>query len=166
MKSIRAIEPAHLLVIEEELEVLELATGVRDLVGVAVESLAVLMLWTSLIVGKHANTILHGENLVVYTTVVAILVAQIVKSLAKLSNKLVLLWRSDLHTTCLVYCKIRLAFMCIFLFLLQTPLTLLTLFDIVSVCFVKKKKINFNYSQHPKPQNPKTPRCKNWCLIV
>ena len=44
MKSIRAIEPAHLLVIEEELEVLELATGVRDLVGVAVESLAVLML--------------------------------------------------------------------------------------------------------------------------
>ena len=69
---------AHLLVVKEELEVLELSASVRDLVRVAVESLTVLVLRTSLIVGEHANTVLHGENFVVDTAIVAILVAEIV----------------------------------------------------------------------------------------
>ena len=75
MEKARTASPEHLLVIEKELEVLELATGVRDLIGVTVESLAVFMLRTGLIVGKHADTILHRKNLVVNTTVIAILVA-------------------------------------------------------------------------------------------
>ena len=66
---------AHLLVVEEELEVLELSASVRDLVRVAVKSLTVLVLRTSLVVSEHTHTVLHGENLVVDTAIVAILVA-------------------------------------------------------------------------------------------
>ena len=81
----------HLLVIEEEFEILKLAARVRDLVRVAVKSLTILVLGTGFIVCQHANAILHGENLVVDTAVVTILVAQVVKTLAKLCDKLVLL---------------------------------------------------------------------------
>ena len=80
-----------LLVGKKELEVLELATGVRDLIGVAVEALSVLVLAAGLVVGKHADAVLHSEDLVVNATVVTILVAEVVESLSKLGNELVLL---------------------------------------------------------------------------
>ena len=92
---------AHLLVVKEELEVLELSASVRDLVRVAVKSLTVLVLRTSLVVSEHTHTVLHGENLVVDTAIVAILVAEIVEALTQLGDQLVLLRRSNLNSTCL-----------------------------------------------------------------
>ena len=91
----------HLLVVEKELEVFELAAGVGNFIGVPVKPLAVLVLRTGLIVGKHAYTVFHGENFVVDAAVVAILIAQIVKPLAQLSDQLVLLRRSNLNSTSL-----------------------------------------------------------------
>lgn len=88
----------HLLVREEELEVLELTAGVLDLIGVAVESLTVLVLRAGLVVGKHAHAVLHGENFVIDATVVAVLVAQVVQALTELSNELILLTGSDLDS--------------------------------------------------------------------
>ena len=92
---------AHLLVVKEELEVLELSASVRDLVRVAVKSLTVLVLRTSLVVSEHTHTVLHGENLVVDTAIVAILVAEIVEALTQLGDQLVLLRGSNLNSTCL-----------------------------------------------------------------
>ena len=88
----------YLLVREEELEVLELATGIGDLVSVTVESLAVLVLAAGLVVGQHAQTVLHGEDLVIDATIVPVLVAQVVEALAQLSDQLVLLGGSDFDT--------------------------------------------------------------------
>ena len=68
-----------------------MAASVRDLVSVAVKAFAVLMLATGLVVGQHAETVFHGEDLIVDTTVISILVAEIVEALPQLSNKLVLL---------------------------------------------------------------------------
>ena len=83
-----------------------MAAGVGNLIGVPVQSLAILVLRTGLIVGKHAYTVFHGEDFIVDAAVVAILIAQIVKPLAQLSNQLVFLRRSNLDSTCL-YRKIR-----------------------------------------------------------
>ena len=95
------ISPNHLLVGKEELEVLKLAASVRNLVRVTVKSLAVLVLRAGLVVSKHADTVLHSENLVVHTAVVTVLVPQVVEALSKLSNELILLGRSNLDTRCL-----------------------------------------------------------------
>ena len=135
---------SHLLVIEEELEVLELAASVGDLIGVAVESLTVLVLRASLVVREHANAILHSENLVVNTAIVTILVAQIVKPLAKLSDKLIFLGRANLHATCLHSKKVtklvimlqriwrvRRSQICLCRLICHCVSSLLTLFDIV-----------------------------------
>ena len=54
---------------------------VRNFIGVMVETLAVLVLATSLVVGEHTQTVLHGEDLVVNTTVVSVLVAEVVEAL-------------------------------------------------------------------------------------
>ena len=70
--------PVDLLVGKKELEVLELATSVGDLIGVTVEALSVLVLAAGLVIGKHADTVLHCEDLVVNATVVTILVAEVV----------------------------------------------------------------------------------------
>ena len=72
---------AHLLVVKEELEVLELSASVRNLIRVAIKSLTVLVLRASLVVSEHTHTVLHGENLVVDAAIVAILVAEIVEAL-------------------------------------------------------------------------------------
>ena len=88
----------HLLVREEELEVLELAACVRDLIGVSVKTLAVLVLAPGFVVSEHAQAVLHGEDLVVDTTVVPVLVAQIVKALTQLGDELVLFRGSDLDS--------------------------------------------------------------------
>jgi hypothetical protein len=89
---------ADLLVREEELEVLKLAAGVLDLISVAVESVTVLVLSAGLVVSEHAHAVLHGENFVIDTTVVAVLVAQVVEALTKLGNELILLTGSDLDS--------------------------------------------------------------------
>ena len=91
----------HLLVVKEELEVLELSASVGNLVRVAVKSLTVLVLRTSLIVGEHTHTVLHGKNFVVDAAIVAILVTEIVEALTQLGDQLVLLRRSNLNSTCL-----------------------------------------------------------------
>ena len=95
----------YLLVVEEELEVLKLSTSVRDLIGVAIESLTVLVLGACLIICEHANTIFHGEDLVIDAAIVAILIAQIVESLAQFSDQLVFLRRSNFHSACLSWPK-------------------------------------------------------------
>ena len=92
---------AHLLVVKEELEVLELSASVRNLVRVAIKSLTVLVLRASLVVSEHTHTVLHGKNLVVDAAIVAILVAEIVEALTQLCDQLVLLRRSNLNSTCL-----------------------------------------------------------------
>ena len=81
----------HLLVGEEELEVFELAASVGDFISVSVKSLAVLVLAPGFVVSEHAQAVLHGEDLIIDSTVVPVLIAQIVKALAQLSNELVLL---------------------------------------------------------------------------
>ena len=60
--------------------------------------LAVLVLAPGFVVSKHAQAVLHGENLIIDSTVVPVLIAQIVKALAQLSNELVLLRGSDLDS--------------------------------------------------------------------
>lgn len=46
-----------------------------------VEALAIFVLAAGLVVSQHAQTVLHGEDLVVYTTVVSVLVAQVIEAL-------------------------------------------------------------------------------------
>ena len=63
------------------------------------------MLGAGLVVGKHAHAILHSENLVIHSTVVAILVAQVVETLAQFGDELILLTGSDLNSCCLYSSK-------------------------------------------------------------
>jgi len=91
-------ETAHLLVREEELEIFELSARVRDLVCVAVQSFAALVLTPGLVVGEHAQTVLHRENLVVHAPVVSVLVSQVVESLTQLCDQLVFLGRSYFYS--------------------------------------------------------------------
>lgn len=81
----------HLLVGEEELEVLELAARVADLVGSTVETLTAFVVATGLVVLQHADAVLHSVDLVRDTAVISVLVSQIVESLTQLGNELVLL---------------------------------------------------------------------------
>ena len=64
------------------------------------------MLRSGLVVGKHTQTVLHGEDLVVDTAVVSVLVAEVIEALPQLSNKLVLLRGSDLDSRSLFTQKI------------------------------------------------------------
>ena len=45
----------------------------------------------SLVILKHPQAVLHGEDLVVHASVVPVLVSQVIKTLSELSNELVLL---------------------------------------------------------------------------
>ena len=81
----------YLLVREEEFEILKLATGVRDFISIAVKSLTVFVLRASFVVTEHANTVLHGKNLIVDAPVVSVLISQVIKTLTKLCNQLILL---------------------------------------------------------------------------
>ena len=76
----------NLLVREEEFEILKLAAGIRDFVGITVESLAVLMLGTSLVVSEHTDSVLHSKNLVIDTSIISVLITKIVETLAKFSD--------------------------------------------------------------------------------
>ena len=70
-----------LLVREQELEVFKLFAGIRDLICTSVHPFSVLMLTTCLVVRKHTVAVFHCKDLVVNSTVVAVLVSEIVKLL-------------------------------------------------------------------------------------
>lgn len=76
---------------KQEFEVVELLARVGDLVTSTVEASSVFVLRAGLVVTKHAVSVLHGENFVINTSVVSVLVAEIVQLLAELSNKLIFL---------------------------------------------------------------------------
>ena len=82
---------AHLLIGEHELEVFKLLAGLGNLVSRVVKSVPVFVLGTGLVVGEHAVATVHRENLVVYTAIITVLVAQIVQLLPQLGNQLVFL---------------------------------------------------------------------------
>ena len=73
-----SFEFSYLLVLEEVLEVIELLAGVSNFVGATVETGSVLLLTSGSIVGEHSVAVLHGEDLVVDSTVVTILVSQVI----------------------------------------------------------------------------------------
>ena len=56
------------------------------------------MLAARLVICEHTETVLHREDLVVDTTVIAVLVAEVVQALSKLSDELILLRGSDLDS--------------------------------------------------------------------
>jgi len=77
------------LLLEQVLEIIELLAGISDFIGGSVEAVAVFMFSSGLIVAEHAVAVLHGKNLVIYSAVVTVLIAEIVELLSELSNKLV-----------------------------------------------------------------------------
>ena len=68
-----------------------MTTGVGDVLSVAVESLAVLVLGAGLVVGEHARAVFHRENLIVDSSVVTVLVSQVVQTLSELCDELIFL---------------------------------------------------------------------------
>jgi hypothetical protein len=80
-----------------------LAAGIRDVLCVVVEPLAVLVLGAGLVVGKHASAVFHRENFIVDASVVAVLVPQIVEALSQLCDELVFLRGADFDAGSLVY---------------------------------------------------------------
>jgi hypothetical protein len=72
------------------------------------------MLTASLVIWKHTIAVFHRKNLVVYPTVVAVLVSEIVKLLTQLSNQLILFTASDFNTRACHVClhnKIQLMYL-------------------------------------------------------
>ena len=107
-----------LLVREQELEVFKLFAGIRDLICTSVHPFSVLMLTTCLVVRKHTVAVFHCKDLVVNSTVVTVLVSEIVKLLTQLSDQLILLTASDLNTRALhVYLQYKIAAVVLTLFL-------------------------------------------------
>ena len=56
------------------------------------------MLAARLVICEHTETVLHREDLVVNATVIAVLIAEVVEALSKLSDVLILLGGSDLDS--------------------------------------------------------------------
>ena len=56
------------------------------------------MLATGLVVGEHAVAVLHCENFVVDASIIAVLVAEIVKLLTQFSDQLIFFTASDLNS--------------------------------------------------------------------
>jgi len=77
------------------LEVVKLLAGLTDLISLQVESISLVMIGSSLVIGKHSVATFHVEDLVVYSAVVSRLVSEVVKLLTELSNQLVLLGAAD-----------------------------------------------------------------------
>jgi hypothetical protein len=63
-----------------------------------VESLTVVVVALGLVVLEHSDAVLHGVDLIRNTSVVSVLVSQVVQSLSEFSNQLVFLARLDLNT--------------------------------------------------------------------
>lgn len=83
------------LVLEEELEVIQLFASICNFISATVKALSVLHFTSSLVVRKHTVAVLHGEDFVAHSSVVAVLVAKSVQLLAEVSDKLVLFGASD-----------------------------------------------------------------------
>ena len=56
------------------------------------------MLAARLVIREHTETVLHREDLVVDAAVIAVLIAEVVEALSKLSDELILLRGSDLDS--------------------------------------------------------------------
>ena len=75
-----------------------MTTSVANLISIVVESFSVLMFAASFVVTEHAHSVFHCENLVVDSTVVSVLVSQVIEALSKLSDKLILFGGSNLDS--------------------------------------------------------------------
>lgn len=78
------------LVSKEVLKVIKSSAGFTNFIGLHVKGVALVVLGSSSIIGKHSVATFHVEDLVVHTAVVSLLVSEVVKLLTELSNKLVL----------------------------------------------------------------------------
>lgn len=83
------------LISEHELEVVKSLAGFTDLVRLHVKCVALIVLTSGSVVGQHSVASFHVEDFVINTTVVSLLVSEVVKLLAELSDKLVLFTTAD-----------------------------------------------------------------------
>lgn len=67
------------------------------------------MLTSSFVIAKHSVAVLHRENFVIDSSVVSVLISEVVKLLAELSNKLVFLRASDLDSSLLLWNSVKCA---------------------------------------------------------
>jgi hypothetical protein len=81
----------YLLILKKELKLFEILASHSDFISSDIESITVFMLSTGLVVSQHAVAAFHGQDFVVDTTVVSVLVSKVVQLLSQLSNKLVFL---------------------------------------------------------------------------
>jgi len=103
------------------------------------------MFATSLVVAKHSVSVLHGENFIVDTAVITILVSQVVELLAKLGNQLVFFGGSDSHSGILFHIS-DVSFMCNLERRERCNLPCWQTFKWLCVVLVSVK-IKFNYNQ-------------------
>jgi hypothetical protein len=83
------------LISEHELKVVKSLAGFTDLITLHVECVALIVLTSGSVVGQHSVASFHVEDFVVNTAVVSLLVSEVVKLLAELSDKLVLFTTAD-----------------------------------------------------------------------
>jgi hypothetical protein len=77
------------LFLKQVFEIIELLAGISDFIRGSVQAVAVFVFGSCLIIAEHAVAVFHGKDFVIDSTVVAVLVAEIVELLSELSNKLV-----------------------------------------------------------------------------
>lgn len=86
------------LLLEEVLEIVKLLACISNLISTSIETVAVLVLGAALVVAEHAVAVLHGENFVIDTTVVTVLVAEVVELLSKFGDELVFFGGANFDT--------------------------------------------------------------------
>lgn len=69
--------------------------AVGNLIRSAVEAVAVFVFGTRFVIAEHAVAIFHREDFIVYTAVVAVLVAEVVELLSEFSDELVFFRRAN-----------------------------------------------------------------------
>ena len=80
------------------LEVLDLLAAVGDLVHASVKSGSSLHFGSDFLLAQQLVPVLHGENFIVNSSVVSLLVLEVVQLLSQLSDELVLVRASDLNS--------------------------------------------------------------------
>ena len=80
----------YLLILEEELKFFKVLASHTDLISGNVESISVFVLSTRLVISQHTVATLHGQNFVVDSTIVSVLISEIIQLLSEFSNQLVL----------------------------------------------------------------------------
>jgi hypothetical protein len=88
-----------LLILEKVLKLFKVLASHSDFVGSNIESVTVLMLSTGFVVSQHAVATFHGQDFVVDTTVVSVLVSEVVQLLSQLSDKLVFFSTANSNST-------------------------------------------------------------------